>query len=115
MHCACGRVFDEPVCDIARVAHAIAGKDPSVSTDFLPDKDRELEEEQVREQLKKEWQLRQQVLKNEPLQITYSYWDGSGHRRKLIARKGDTIADFLKAVRDQLSPGGCLAGLGNAA
>ena len=41
-------------------------------------------------------------MKNEPLDITYSYWDGSGHRRKITVRKGDTISDFLRAVRDQV-------------
>ncbi len=44
-----------------------------------------------------------QVVKNEPLQITYSYWDGTGHRRKVVVRKGDTISQFLKAVKLQLS------------
>ena len=37
------------------------GKDPSTHTSFLPDKDRELQEEQMREQLKQEYELRQQV------------------------------------------------------
>ncbi len=44
-----------------------------------------------------------QVVKNEPLQITYSYWDGTGHRRQVVVRKGDTISQFLKAVKLQLS------------
>lgn len=38
-----------------------AGKDPGVQTDFLPDKDREVEEEELREKLKLEWSLRQRV------------------------------------------------------
>lgn len=33
----------------------------------------------------------QEVIKNEPLEITFSYWDGTGHRRKVTARKGDSI------------------------
>lgn len=37
------------------------GKDPSTQTGFLPDKARELQEEQMREQLKQEYSLRQQV------------------------------------------------------
>lgn len=45
-----------------------------------------------------------QVIKNEPLHITYSYWDGSGHRRKIAVRKGDTISQFLQQVREQLAP-----------
>ena len=37
------------------------GKDPTARTDFLPDKEREAEEEAVRAQLKKEYELRQKV------------------------------------------------------
>ncbi|KAK9833477.1 hypothetical protein WJX81_008314 [Elliptochloris bilobata] len=80
------------------------GKDPAVPTDFLPDADREREEEQLREQLKREYELRQQLLKNEALKVTYSYWDGTGHRRQTAVRKGDTIGAFLAKVREQLSP-----------
>ena len=32
-----------------------------METDFLPDKDREVEEAELREKLGKEWELRQQV------------------------------------------------------
>ena len=45
-----------------------------------------------------------QLLKRESLEIVYSYWDGQGHRRQLTVKKGDTIAKFLKKVREQLSP-----------
>ena len=41
-----------------------------------------------------------QIIKNEPLEITFSFWDGSGHRRKVVVRKGDSVGDFLKACRD---------------
>ena len=37
------------------------GKDPTARTDFLPDKEREAEEEAVRTQLRKEYELRQKV------------------------------------------------------
>ncbi|KAK9807062.1 hypothetical protein WJX72_012353 [[Myrmecia] bisecta] len=86
------------------VKFAKLGKNPGVHTDFLPDKDREAAEEKLREQLRKEFLLRQQAVKSEPLSITYSYWDGSGHRRKVQVRKGDTVGQFLKQVREQLAP-----------
>jgi protein FAM50 len=35
-----------------------------------------------------EWQAQQEAVKNEPLEIVYSYWDGSGHRRKVGAAQG---------------------------
>ncbi|KOM26850.1 hypothetical protein LR48_Vigan325s002200 [Vigna angularis] len=41
---------------------------------------------------------------NEPLEITYSYWDGTGHRRVIQVRKGDSIGEFLRAVQQQLAP-----------
>ena len=50
------------------------GKDPTVPTDFLPDVDRDRQEEELRVQLRREWELRQAVVKNEPLPITYSWW-----------------------------------------
>ena len=37
------------------------GKDPTTHTAFLPDKEREKKEQQMREQLKQEYELRQQV------------------------------------------------------
>ena len=46
---------------IARPAKAI-GKNPHVVTDFLPDREREAAEEKLRQQLRMEYQLRQQVL-----------------------------------------------------
>ena len=45
-----------------------------------------------------------QSLKNEPLEVTYSYFDGSGHRRVITITRGNTIGEFLKQVRDDLSP-----------
>ena len=36
------------------------GKDPTVNTDFLPDRDRELEEQKIREKLKAEWLKKQE-------------------------------------------------------
>ncbi|CAK0782364.1 hypothetical protein CVIRNUC_005652 [Coccomyxa viridis] len=79
-------------------------KDPTARTDFLPDKEREAEEEAVRAQLRKEYELRQKLMKNETLKITYSYWDGQGHRRIAMVKKGDTVKDFLQKVKEQLIP-----------
>ncbi|KAL8543106.1 hypothetical protein ACS0TY_003845 [Phlomoides rotata] len=80
------------------------GKDPTVETSFLPDSEREAEEQAERERLRKQWLREQEQIKNEPLQITYSYWDGTGHRRVIQVRKGDAIGEFLRAVQQQLAP-----------
>jgi protein FAM50 len=44
------------------------------------------------------------MIKKELLEITYSYWDGSGHRRKIEVMKGDTVGTFLRKIREQLAP-----------
>ncbi|KAK1304160.1 Protein XAP5 CIRCADIAN TIMEKEEPER [Acorus calamus] len=80
------------------------GKDPTVETSFLPDSEREAEEQAERERLARQWQREQEQIRNEPLEITYSYWDGTGHRRVIQVRKGDTIGEFLRAVQQQLAP-----------
>ncbi|XP_021900451.1 protein XAP5 CIRCADIAN TIMEKEEPER [Carica papaya] len=80
------------------------GKDPTVETSFLPDSEREAEEQAERERLQKQWLREQEQIRSEPLEITYSYWDGTGHRRVIQVRKGDTIGEFLRAVQQQLAP-----------
>lgn len=35
--------------------------------------------------------------------VTYSYWDGSGHRRSVTVTKGATIGEFLDKVRRDLA------------
>ncbi|XP_010531500.1 PREDICTED: protein XAP5 CIRCADIAN TIMEKEEPER isoform X2 [Tarenaya hassleriana] len=90
--------------EAANLRHGKLGKDPTVETSFLPDSEREAEEQAERERLKKQWLREQEQIKNEPLEITYSYWDGTGHRRVIQVRKGDTIGDFLRAVQQQLAP-----------
>ncbi|GFS42805.1 XAP5 family protein [Actinidia rufa] len=87
-----------------RIALGKFGKDPTVETSFLPDSEREAEEQAERERLRKQWLREQEQIRNEPLQITYSYWDGAGHRRVLQVRKGDSIGVFLRAVQQQLAP-----------
>ncbi|XAR72734.1 hypothetical protein NMG60_11019474 [Bertholletia excelsa] len=87
-----------------RLACGKFGKDPTVETSFLPDREREAEEQAERERLRKQWLREQEQIRNEPLEITYSYWDGAGHRRVIQVRKGDTIGEFLRAVQQQLAP-----------
>ncbi|KAL7002591.1 hypothetical protein U1Q18_003743 [Sarracenia purpurea var. burkii] len=87
-----------------RLALGKLGKDPTVETSFLPDSEREAEEQAERERLQKQWHSEQEQIRNEPLEITYSYWDGAGHRRVVRVRKGDKIGEFLRAVQQQLAP-----------
>ena len=34
--------------------------------------------------------------------MVYSYWDGSGHRRAIVVKKGATIGKFLEQAKQQL-------------
>ncbi|KAJ1813641.1 alpha-1,6- mannosyltransferase [Coemansia sp. RSA 2599] len=88
----------------AEKAVRVAGrkKNPAVDTSFLPDKQRDEEEARVREELRQKWLADQEKMKQEPVDITYSYWDGTGHRRRVRCRKGDTIAQFLDKCRRQV-------------
>jgi len=76
-------------------------KDPTVDTSFLPDKQRDEELVQERMKLEHEWLEKQERIRHEKLEITYSYWDGSGHRRSIICQKGDSIGDFLQQVLEK--------------
>ena len=78
-------------------------KDPTIDTSFLPDQERDQAIAVQREQIQKEWELEQQRKKQSSLEIVYSYWDGSGHRRSVQVLQGNTIGEFLEAVRKQLS------------
>ena len=78
-------------------------KNPDVNTSFLPDKEREQKAIAERERLRKEWIDRQKAMKEEILEITYSYWDGTGHRRTVQCKKGDTVGSFLELVRKDLA------------
>ncbi|KAJ8684575.1 hypothetical protein QAD02_020367 [Eretmocerus hayati] len=66
-------------------------KNPDVDTSFLPDREREEEENKLREELRQEWSQKQNALKAEEIEIIFSYWDGSGHRRSVLMKKGDEL------------------------
>ncbi|KAL4237782.1 Protein fam50a [Mactra antiquata] len=78
------------------------GMNPDVDTSFLPDRDREESENKLREQIAQEWMQKQQQIKNEDIEITYSYWDGSGHRRQCRMKKGNSIQQFLQKCLETL-------------
>jgi len=79
-------------------------KNPNVDTSFLPDRDREEQDNLLKERIRKEWVTKQENLKNEEIEITYSYWDGSGHRKKVKMRKGNSIQQFMMKCLEQLRP-----------
>ncbi len=80
----------------------VMAKDPSVATAFLPDAAREEREARLREELKREWLAAQDAVRAEKVEVVFSYWDGSGHRRALTLPKGTTVGKFLERVRQEL-------------
>jgi len=77
------------------------GKNPFVNTEFLPDREREEKEKQEKLRLVEQYLIEQEQAKNEMIEVTYSYWDGSGHRRTAKVKKGTTIEKFLELVRQE--------------
>lgn len=77
-------------------------KNPDVDTSFLPDREREEEETRLREELRQEWAAKQSSLKEEEIEVTFSYWDGSGHRKTIRMKKGHTIYHFLQKCLEML-------------
>ncbi|XP_064550408.1 protein FAM50 homolog [Drosophila montana] len=88
--------------DVAPVKKKKICKNPDVDTSFLPDRDREEQENRLREQLRQEWVMQQAELKDEDISITFSYWDGSGHRRNVLMKKGNSIYQFLQKCLELL-------------
>jgi len=78
------------------------GKDPTASTDFLPDREREMEREAKKMKLIQEYLAVEEEEKKKQIEITYSYWDGSGHRRQMEIEKGASISQFLFRCRQAL-------------
>ena len=64
--------------------------------------EREAAEEALRKKLENEWKEMQEKVKAEMIEVTYSYWDGAGHRRTIMVPKGTRIDQFLEKCRRDL-------------
>lgn len=73
-----------------------------IDTSFLPDRERDEVEKKLREKLALEWRERQAKLKEENIEITFSFWDGSGHRRMVQMKKGHSVYQFLQKCLELL-------------
>mmetsp|Transcript_32736 Transcript_32736/g.41113 ORF Transcript_32736/g.41113 Transcript_32736/m.41113 type:complete len:218 (-) Transcript_32736:455-1108(-) len=78
-------------------------KNPCVDTSFLPDQQRQESELRTKLLLKQQWEAEQERMKEEILEVTYSYWDGSGHRRNIRITKGTTIGKFLELCKNEIA------------
>ena len=81
------------------------GKNPSIDTSFLPDRERDEAEKRRREELAEEYRKQQDAIKAEVLEVTYSYHDPSGrdgmkgHRNSTCIAKGCTSVSSLQALQ----------------
>uniref|UniRef100_A0A674MHA4 Family with sequence similarity 50 member A n=1 Tax=Takifugu rubripes TaxID=31033 RepID=A0A674MHA4_TAKRU len=75
------------------------GKDPDVDTSFLPDRDRE---HGYKLRLHPFSDSCTRLSSGEEIEITFSYWDGSGHRKTVKMKKGNTIQNFLQKALEVL-------------
>lgn len=76
-------------------------KNPAVDTSFLKDRERDETVHKLKEELKKQWIEEQNVIKNEIIEVVYSYYDGRGHRYSINMKKGNSIDEFLQACLEQ--------------
>mmetsp|Transcript_3163 Transcript_3163/g.9266 ORF Transcript_3163/g.9266 Transcript_3163/m.9266 type:complete len:330 (-) Transcript_3163:45-1034(-) len=80
---------------------AKALKCPDADTDFLPDRHKD-EARRAREaELAEEFRALQERRRKATIEVVYSYWDGSGHRRELKCEAGTKISAFLERARAQ--------------
>lgn len=88
-------------------------KDPTANTVGLPDRERDELDRLERERLRKEWLAEQERIKGEVIEIVYSYWDGSGHRKSVevcqleracLGRSRIAKADNDRSRRAMISP-----------
>eukprot|EP00392_Amoebophrya_sp_AT5.2_P009780 g9808.t1 len=77
-------------------------KNPFVDTSFLRDAARDDLTRRRREELAVQYRNGQEKQKKKLLEVVYSYWDGSGHRRSLQIEQGASVGQFLKIARLQL-------------
>ena len=77
-------------------------KNPNVDTGFLPDAEREAALLAKKQELARVWQEEQDAIKREMIEVTYSYWDGKGHRNSVKVPKGFTVDQFLNKCREQV-------------
>lgn len=77
-------------------------KDSAADTDFLPDRDREEKKRQEEDSLRREWEEQQETMRKEEIEVVYSFWNGTGHRRSMKVTKGTTIREFLERARREL-------------
>ncbi|KAG3283710.1 FAM50A-like [Ictidomys tridecemlineatus] len=68
------------------------GNNLDVDTGFLPDQDRK----------EQEWEAKQEKIKGEEIEITFSYWAGCGYQQTVKMKKGNKMQQFLQKALEIL-------------
>ena len=91
---------DDHVDDTLEIAHSIV-KDPSVRTDFLPDRERDVQRKKKEEEEAKRLEAVEEEAKKEKFTVKFSLYDGTDHAYQVTMKKDQTVMDFLNAVREE--------------
>jgi hypothetical protein len=75
------------------------GKDPSVNTSFLPDREREEAEHIENEKKLDEWRKRQAEIKAETVDVQFAYYDGLSHLGSVTVKKGEAIFNLIDKAK----------------
>ena len=79
------------------------GKDPTVNTSFLPDREREEQERITKEKEREEWLKKQDEIKAETIDVQFAYFDGLSHLGTVTMKKGEPIFNFIDKAKQTFS------------
>jgi protein FAM50 len=77
---------DSPADEPRPTKRAKLGKNPTVDTTFLPDREREEAERKQREEIRQQWLRDQEDVKKEIIEVAFAYFDGHSHRSEARVR-----------------------------
>jgi len=86
-----------------RLKRAKLGKDPTVNTSFLPDREREEQERIEKEKQHEEWLKKQEEIKAETVALQFAYYDGLSHLGSVTVKKGEPIFNFIDRAKQQFA------------
>src|SRR5271170_4360774 len=75
------------------------GKDPTVNTSFLPDREREEQARITNELNRQTWLKKQEEIKAESLEIQFAYFDGLSHLGSVTVKKGDPVFNLIDRAK----------------
>jgi len=91
---------DDPASSSSKLRKRVKlGKDPTVNTSFLPDREREERERTTNELNRQAWLKKQEEIKAESLEIQFAYFDGLSHLGSVSVKKGDPVFNLIDRAK----------------